>query len=360
MSRRSLSALLVAVLAGGPATAHAEPTANEIAVARRLFNEATDLESSQQWAEAASKLRAALAIKDTPGLRFHLAHAEVEQGQLVEALVDYDRADELIRAGASAPDVVDLLADAREAARRRVATLALRLPSDAAASELTLDGHAVAHELLEQPIPLNPGTHHVEVRASGRRPFSKDVKLSEGERHELDVVLEGQDSAPPARPIATTQGSELPKVRASKAEPHDGAPDSSKLKLIVVVSESALAAAGLAVGIGFSIAQSGATDRADRARSNLPKNACNPSNLAGQPIYTSDCRTLSDSLHEADRDATFATVGFVGAGVAGAAALATALLWHPDDRIKASRDAHLEFGANATPSSFDLNIRGRF
>src|SRR5262245_45898151 len=93
-----------AVVAGAltvlcPVTALAEPTATELAVARRLFAEAVDLEHDERWELAASKLRDALAIKDTPGLRFHLAHCEEKRGHLVEAMLNYDRASELIAAG---------------------------------------------------------------------------------------------------------------------------------------------------------------------------------------------------------------------------------------------------------------------
>ncbi len=56
--------------------AHAEPSAADIASARRLFSEATELRRAGQWSDAAAKLREAIAIKETPGLRFHLAHCE--------------------------------------------------------------------------------------------------------------------------------------------------------------------------------------------------------------------------------------------------------------------------------------------
>src|SRR5690606_8548188 len=69
--------LLVAPSAG------AEPTATELAVARRLFREATQLEERQRWDLAAQKLREAIRIKETPGLRFHLAHCQENMGLLV-------------------------------------------------------------------------------------------------------------------------------------------------------------------------------------------------------------------------------------------------------------------------------------
>src|SRR5687767_14734210 len=86
-------------------SAAAEPSPSEISVARRLFDEGRAAADAARWAEAAGKFRRALAIKDTPGIRFHLARCEEEQGAFVEALIEYDRARELIDAGTKAPDV---------------------------------------------------------------------------------------------------------------------------------------------------------------------------------------------------------------------------------------------------------------
>src|SRR5690349_9230742 len=72
--------------------ARAEPSAAEIKTARQLFAEAESLRSKGDCRTAAEKLRLALQIKETPGLRFHLAHCEERLGQLVQADADYRRA----------------------------------------------------------------------------------------------------------------------------------------------------------------------------------------------------------------------------------------------------------------------------
>ena len=58
----------------------AEPRAQELEYARRLFDEATALERQSAWREASEKLDAALAIKETPGLHFHRAHCAEQLG----------------------------------------------------------------------------------------------------------------------------------------------------------------------------------------------------------------------------------------------------------------------------------------
>src|SRR5258708_182583 len=85
----------LAVLAMDRAAIADGPQPAEIALARRLFADARPAEDAKDWPTAASKLREAISIKETPGLRFHLAYCEEQQGSLVEALVDYERADDL-------------------------------------------------------------------------------------------------------------------------------------------------------------------------------------------------------------------------------------------------------------------------
>src|SRR5438046_985698 len=87
--------LALAVLALRADAWAGDPATTEIAVARRLFAEARTSEDAKEWASAAAKLREAISIKETSGLRFHLAYCEEQQGMLVEALVDYERAEDL-------------------------------------------------------------------------------------------------------------------------------------------------------------------------------------------------------------------------------------------------------------------------
>src|SRR5262245_61240753 len=150
--RWALTGTVLAALWSSPA--FAEPTATELAVARRLFGEAVELEHAERWELAAAKLRDALAIKDTPGLRFHLAHCEEKRGHLVEAMLNYDRARELIAAGAKAPDVESVLEPARAQLERRLPQLVIVAPADVAGLVVQLDGKPVARSVLGRPAPV--------------------------------------------------------------------------------------------------------------------------------------------------------------------------------------------------------------
>ena len=131
----------------------AEPTGVE--TARRLFKEAVALEARSDWANAELKLREALVVKDTPGLRYHVAFCQAQQGKLLEALADYDRAQALIDSGMAAPDVQQLLTEARADVLGRISDLTLQVPARVRSFQVFIDGRQVQLER-GQPLRINP------------------------------------------------------------------------------------------------------------------------------------------------------------------------------------------------------------
>src|SRR6266542_2568611 len=141
----------------------AEPTKTEIAVARGFFDQAVAAEHEGRWREAAENLEKAIAIKETAGLRYHLGFAKENQGLLVEAMIEYERAAGLVRSGVSTEDVERFLAPKLAEVRKRVPRLTVQIPPDVKDAELRIDGVPVKRELLGTPLPLNPGTHALVV-----------------------------------------------------------------------------------------------------------------------------------------------------------------------------------------------------
>ena len=129
------------VLLLGATPVAAEPVSAEIALARRLFAEAKAAEEGKDWSLAAAKLRDAIAIKETGGLRFHLAYCQEQQGLLVESLGDYERADDLT-AGTN-DDLRSQLPAKREALHRRIPTVTLLVPPKPTDPTLTVDGRSM-------------------------------------------------------------------------------------------------------------------------------------------------------------------------------------------------------------------------
>jgi hypothetical protein len=252
---RSWTALLLGGVALTARVAHADPSPTEIAAAKQAFESAVTLEADQKWVDASAKLRVALAIKDTPGLRFHLAHCEERQGFLVEAALDYDRASELLKQGAKAPDVQKLLVPASAELKRRIPRVTVQIPTDAVSPVAELDGKAYAPSELALGETLNPGPHQLKVSATGRSPFENSFSLKEGDQiaivAELPAYQRPVGGAAAVGAPAARSAAQAPVPRAdSAASGRSGAGASARLYLLV--GESAVTVAGLALGIGYA------------------------------------------------------------------------------------------------------------
>lgn len=343
--------LFPALLGACPAWAAPEPSASEISVARRLFEEARVAEDAGHWRDAAEKFRSAIAIKDTPGMRFHLARCEEEQGALVEALVEYDRARELIDAGVKAADVEKLLAGARERVRAKVALLTLKLPKDVQNVSVELDGQALSRTVVGQPMPINPGKHKLSAVAVGRSKFVSDLDLGTGEVRQLVVELppEPITREVPAALQSTNPPASSPPVPGVTAAPKSDSAAPISTRTVVLVGEGVLFAAGLATGIGFTLAKSSANRDYDNAAAAVGDDPRECSRANANP----SCGALLDALHARNDDATFATIGFVTAGVSAAAFGLTYFIW-PNRKPSGSLDAH------ASRDGAFVAYRGRF
>jgi hypothetical protein len=323
-----------------PAICEAEPSATELAVARRLFEDAVRLEHESRWDLAASKLRDALAVKETPGLRFHLAHCEEQLGRLVEALISYDQARELIAAGAKAPDVEALLEPARKELEARVPYLLLVAPAEVERLEVELDGKAVARSVLGRPAPVNPAGHRVLARAPGYKDYAEQVQLAEGERRtlQLNMIPVASEIGAPATPTPTPAPSPV-KPESNTATP---------ARTYVLAGEAAFTVAGLGVGIGFWMAQNTAADRVDRLQSVLDSASLSGCEGSAPP---ESCNDLWTAIEDYNRARRFSTWGFAGAGVGAAATILTYVLW-PSSKVA----PHVQTTANGTW----LGVDGQF
>ena len=319
--------------------ARAEPSASDLNTARRLFQEATALEQRSDWRSASAKLDGALAIKETPGLHFHRAHCAEQLGELVLAARHYGRAEELIRAGAAAPDVEELLTAARARVLSRVPRLTLSLPSDVAGATLEIDGSPVS-ESPGTPVILDPGRHRIVARAPGRRDFEMEITLIEGQTQTLEVAL-----ARPPEPIPAP----LP------AEPAKGAAERSGFgtREVVLVAETTLVVAGLGAGVGFSIARGSASNRIDQAQQSIDAETGSGETGCSGAGVPAACAELDAALSDHEQASRFATIGFVTAGVGAAAAALTWMLWPSDGTPTNASVAPVAGGAT-------LLVRGAF
>ena len=319
-ARWTLRAAVVVLLGSAAPVAAAEPSEADIKTARQLFSEAEQLRAHGDCAGAAAKLQAALVIKETPGLRFHLAHCEERLGQLVQANADYHRASELIRGGMSAPDVQALLEPAQKSLSERLPTLRIRIPELTPPARVHLDGRKMSRDDLSHLIPVDPGRHTVVAEADGYDPFRIELSIGEGDDRVVEAKLRSSRAHAPA-PIAVAPP---PAPADPRQEGQAGAGFGAREA--VVIGEAALALTGLGLGIGYSLKYEAAGDEVDSlyAAIDADPGGCGtgaPSSNAGS------CARLEDALLDRAHAGNIAIGGFIGAGVFGAAAAATWLLW---------------------------------
>ncbi len=215
----------------------------------------------------------------------------------------------------------------------RIAKLDLVVPGGTAAAA-ELDGRALPASAIGTSIRLDPGIHHVVVRAAGHGDFRADVSLAVGEHRTLKVFF-----PEPARRVAAAAPAPLPAPLASPrpsppsaTEPTEAsrpppppAPDrrgSSGVRTALLVGEATVTAVGLGLGIGFGVARPAAARRVYAAQASVPENerACSDTPSAA-------CTQLLDLINAYHRDVGWETAGFVGAGVGAGLFAATWLLW---------------------------------
>jgi hypothetical protein len=172
--------------------------------ARVAFEKGRALMESEDWLGASAQFVIAAQIKNTPGIRYHIAFCQEKAGKMAEALQGYELARELLRVS-PAEDVAKLIPTAIARVRPRVGAVVLQdLPP---AANITIDEEAYGP--VEQ-ILLNPGQHQLVITMDGHEAFRKQleveasgteivwvalVPLSPGD--ETEVATQGHpDSAP--------------------------------------------------------------------------------------------------------------------------------------------------------------------
>jgi hypothetical protein len=199
MTRRKIVLLAVWLVCGAPLPCRAAPPEAELQAARDLFQQAVHDEDSWKWSEALEKLRRVAQVKLTAGVRYHMALCEENLGQIATAYTDYGAAEAQAKSE-GAQDVLRLVGRQIHALGPRVPRLTLHLVPALPGAELTLDGEPMAKELLDTPVPVNPGVHRIVATAPDRPQTSAAVTLQERDNAVVDVAL--NPAAPPPPPPA--------------------------------------------------------------------------------------------------------------------------------------------------------------
>lgn len=156
-------------------------------IARDLFERGKEKWSLGQYAEAASLLAASNQQLPRGGTCMLLGDAYERLGRLRTARDTFERAAELARASGDS--------QLEYRASTRAAALAPRLPQIEVRVQpplpqgllVTLNGVELPAGELNQPTALDAGRYHLEVRAPGYRPVTRDIELSNEGQQPLGV-----------------------------------------------------------------------------------------------------------------------------------------------------------------------------
>ncbi len=246
------SALGIAIcLASG--VVRADPSPGEIQAARDLFTKAEQDEDAGSWAAALEKLHRAASVKTTPGIRYHIGLCEEKLGQIAAALNDYSGAEALAREQHNR-EVLDIVAEPIRALKARVPTLLVDAPTGVDGLTIDLDGKAFPAGLWGIATPMEPGSHQIEARATGKTPFSASVVLKEKDAAKLPIRLMDAPKTettsaiktPPAvtPEVHATNPADAPPANVEDDQPRSRAP-------AIVTTVSALVIGGFGVAAYF-------------------------------------------------------------------------------------------------------------
>jgi tetratricopeptide (TPR) repeat protein len=192
----ALSAAWIAAAGVEPAFA---ATPSELRTARTLFQQAEKDEAEGRWSEALDKLERVARIKETAGVRFHIATCKEHLGTLVDALESYERAKQLA-ADTNAGDVLEIVEPEITRLRSVVATVKVQAPAGVGPLVVYVDHKVFADLPSGEAIRLDPGTHQVSVKVGGETLLDRLVTLSKGQTETLTLRDPNAKRPAPAQP----------------------------------------------------------------------------------------------------------------------------------------------------------------
>jgi hypothetical protein len=287
--------LLLALLVATPLRARADASAEDRALARSLFDEGRRLVQAGDYAEACPKLEASQRIDPGIGTAYNLADCFEHLGRLASAWATFREVADAARK-ARQPERAQVARDRATALEPSLSKVVITVPGHAAVAILW-DHTRLDEALSGTPMPVDPGTHTLDVSASGKKSWHVEVQIGEGADSRMVEVPELEDDAaavpaaqPPPRVIA-----KLPELRVPPA-----APDWEHPAAWVAAGTSVVT---LGIGIVFGLE---ARAKWSEAAPHCPASQCDST---GHPLWS-----------DAKDAARASTIAFVAGGVLLAAA----------------------------------------
>ena len=195
----------LSILSTNPGLALANGS-DDMAEARKLFRAAEEDENQLRWADALDKLERVVAIRETAGVRFHIAVCQEKLGMLVKAIQNFERSRELANASGSR-DVLEMVGTELAQVRTRVAGVVVTVAAGVGPVVVEVGGAVYRGVLSGAVIDVDPGTHTVVVKVGDSVRVRTEVSLAEGQRKTVAVGTAAAPGSPPVSGSSEAPGS---------------------------------------------------------------------------------------------------------------------------------------------------------
>jgi serine/threonine-protein kinase len=301
--------VLAAALAVGSipsSTLAASASDADKAAAQDYMREGKELRAKNDHGGALKKFRAAWGLVQTPVTGVAVAQEELALGLLVEARETLGTVERM----PVSPTETDFGRQARDDAAKMLADLVPRIPiveiavKGAPAGQavaITVDGKNVPVDAAETGWRVNPGTHAIVAKTSGKPDKSVSVTVKERERQKVEVAF----AAPGESGGSSASG---PARNDSAMPPGADAPSSGGSTRIIglVVGGTGIVAMGIGGIVGLSAKSSWSSAKTDHC---------------GTGICDAEGKRLTDDAHSLGDKATIVF------GVGAALAVGGVVLW---------------------------------
>jgi hypothetical protein len=175
---------LVLALTFGPNQLHAQ--ASDPAAAEVLFREGRGLMAAGKYDQACEKFSESNRLDPALGTVFNLADCEERRGHLTRAWTLFH---EVVQRLPTSDERRAIAAARAKQLDARLPRLRIRLVASApAGTRIERDGVELGPASLDTPLPVEPGSHRVVVRAPGRVNREFHVSLAVGQARDLEVT----------------------------------------------------------------------------------------------------------------------------------------------------------------------------
>lgn len=214
---------------------HAAPAfAQQKAAAEALFRSGREAANRGDWVTACDRFSASNRLDPTPGTVLNLARCREELGQIASAWARYEEAAQKLP---SSDRRRALALQKAEELEKRLPRVTLTFAAPPEGTTIEHNGSRLEPDVLGVPLPVDPGTQKIVVKAPRREPWTVEFEVREGESIEKELGL-GPEVSEPERPEAAS--AEAPEPRTQHAPP---APDAQ--------ADSAKTWGYVAGGVGF-------------------------------------------------------------------------------------------------------------